>query len=199
MFDEDEFTETEYHPSKNQKKIVFMGRLQKDKGIFELLDIIPLFKKYQKNIRFIFIGWYSDEETKKKVLEIIKSNSMDEYCEFTGFLEGKEKIRKLSQSDIFVFPSYREGCPTAVIEALAIGLFIVATDVGAINEIIQDGINGYLVKPKDTSDLHSKVEKALNRDDLSNIRKINKKRAFENFSSKSVVTIMSEIYQKTLE
>lgn len=198
MFDEENYTEKITNISKNYREIVYMGRLQKDKGIFELLDIIPLFKKSQTRLKFIFIGWYCDEDTKKKVKEKIKSNSIDDYCEFTGYLEGKEKLRKLSQSDIFVFPSYREGCPTSVIEALATGLFIVATDVGAINEIIQDGINGYLVKPRDSSDLYSKIVKALNRDDLNNIRQINKQRAMENFSSRSIIKIIQDIYLKIL-
>ncbi len=76
-----------------------------------------------------------------------------ERVEFVGWLSEQEKIELLHSVDIFVLPSYHEGLPYAIIEAMASGLPIVASSVGGIPDVIRNGENGFLIEPGDIQGL----------------------------------------------
>jgi glycosyltransferase involved in cell wall biosynthesis len=120
---------------------------------------------------------------------MINAFDLKNYIDIKGYVSDDEKIHNLINSDIFVFPTYYpEGCPTVVIEALAAGLFVITTDTAALKEIIQDGINGKIVKKNDYMDLKSNLEWCLNnKEEVITLGINNKKYAFENFESKKII------------
>jgi len=133
-------------------KILYMGHISKAKGALDLLEAIPILIKDARNIEFSFVGDIMKAERnivhinnphdiEEKINSIIKENELSQYVKFFGILKGREKIRMLQKSDIFVFPSYSEGFPFAVLEAMAAGLPIVSTPVGALPEVFEDRIN----------------------------------------------------------
>ena len=132
---------------KDEKVIVYVGRLIYAKGVQDLLEAVTDIP----NIRVLIIGDgnYSDV-LKKRFLP-------DPRLLFFGKRNSSEIIDYLSISDLFVNPSYAEGLPTSVLEAGAIGLPIIATDVGGTREIIDDAKNGYLIKPKDIAALTDRI------------------------------------------
>ena len=93
-------------------------------------------------------------------------NSKDKKIIFLGNKELKEIPAIIKSTDIFVNPSYSEGLPTSVMEACAGGCAIVATDVGGTNEIITDGVNGFLYEPKNEVDLENKIKYLIENPDI---------------------------------
>lgn len=137
---------------------VFVGRIVKDKGINEL---VAAFKRLQAKVpktRLILVGEYED------ALDPITPEARKEIDDNPCILAvGKQKdVRPwLAASDALVFPSYREGFPNVVIEAGAMGLPSIVTDINGSREIIQDGVNGLIVPSKNEDALLKKMERLV--------------------------------------
>jgi len=136
---------------KNEKVIVFVGRIIFAKGIQDLLEGLKTVKDIEK-IKVIIIG-------DGNYLDELKKNYP--WAIFLGQKEPDKITEYLSIADIFVNPSYAEGLPTSVLEAGSVGVPIIATDVGGTKEIIDNGKNGFLVKPKDIGELRDKIGELL--------------------------------------
>jgi len=143
------------HVKSDVVKVLFIGGTEaKRKGIYDILKAIPIVaEKYGSNILFIFVGKCNVEELKT----ICKEKNISNYVEILGYLETKEKIKVFSLSDIYILPSYSEELPIAILEAMAAGLPIISTPVGSIPEVIEEGVNGYLIKPGDYYGLTEKI------------------------------------------
>ena len=133
---------------KDQKVIVYVGRLIYAKGVQDLL----LATKNIKDLKVVIVG----DGNYLRNLANISKNAI-----FVGRKSQKEIAGYLSIADLFVNPSYAEGLPTSVLEAGAIGVPVIATDVGGTNEIIDDGKNGFLIKPHKIDELKSAIDLIL--------------------------------------
>jgi len=146
---------------KTQINILYVGRLSNEKGINDLLQAMyEIIKNYNKSKIYLHIVGSGPEEyfLKQKVKEL----GLDKIVNFHGFIPRGDKLWKIvDSSDIFVLPSYTEGLPRAVFEAMARGVPVVCTKVGGIPEIIKDGINGLLVKPADITGLKNAIIKLI--------------------------------------
>jgi len=123
--------------------LLFVGSLIKKKGIFDLIDAFDQTYKKYKNLRLILVGKGSDYN---KIVYRLNKLQLENKVYIVG-----EKIHDripewVNASDIFVFPSYGEGLPNAVIEAMACSKPVIATRVGGIPEVIQDSKNGILIE-----------------------------------------------------
>lgn len=142
--------------------ILFLGALIKRKGIYDLIEVIKLLKedslldKY--NVCF-FIGGSGIEEIKFK--QLINKYELNEYVEMLGWVDKKTKIDLLKKSHLFVLPSYNEGLPVAILEAMNFGLPIISTRVGSINEAVIDNYNGILISPGNKNELKYAIEKII--------------------------------------
>lgn len=128
--------------------ITFIGRLVYGKGVQDLLSIYPSLPE-GVNLKVVGDGPYRFH------LEEMASGMKG--VSFLGTISHDEIPEILTSTTIFVNPSYSEGLPTAVIEACAAGCAVVATDVGGTREIITDGKNGFLVRPKDRTTLARQI------------------------------------------
>lgn len=140
------------------KTILFLGWLEKRKGIFELLEAC---RELRSTCRFKLViagRGHAEEETR----QIVDAYGLGEIVTFCGWVEGEQKDTLLAQSDILVLPSWAEGFPNVVIEAMAAKMSVVATLVGNLPDIIQDGQQALLVPPKDSSALKNAIEQLLN-------------------------------------
>lgn len=136
-------------------KILYMGRLCKDKGIGELLTVIPNLHKQYPDVRLYLAGIWEDEELK------VQASALKEYVKDLGWIGGTEKQRYLRECDIFILPSYFEGQPVSVLEAMANACGIVASKTGGIPDMIIEGETGILALPKDTRTLEKGLLKLL--------------------------------------
>lgn len=126
--------------------ILFLSRIEKAKGIAEFIAAIPAVVAKNENVRFIIAGTGSYLAAIKKSPIV---QSFQKYIIFKGYVTGGDKIELFHNSDIFVLPSfYGEGCPVAVLEAMASGLPLIYTSVGALSEILTDGVNGLCIEIK---------------------------------------------------
>lgn len=130
-----------------QKEInlLYVGAINKSKGIFTLYEIAKLLKHNNINFNFDILGEWSNYNDKKLFSELILSKNLHNNFSFHGVITGDEKWKFYDNADLFIFPSYNEGQPLTILEALAHGLPIISSDVGLIPETISDGINGFIV------------------------------------------------------
>lgn len=136
--------------------IGFVGRIVPAKGLEYLLDAFPYVKEEFKSIKLLIVGEGSlVEELKEKA----KKNSIFDNIIFTGRRRDIPEI--LSGINIFVMPSIAEGLPNALLEAMAMGKPIVATEVGGIPEVIKNRFNGILVPPRDTRALATAMKELI--------------------------------------
>lgn len=151
-------------------KILFLGFLGKRKGILDLLD--AALKIQDKDFNLDICGVYESTEVEKKVSEIIEKNpQLKSKVTFKGFVAGKSKVDLLTKADIFVLPTYGEGLPISIIEAMGAGCAVVSTTVGAIPEIVDEG-NGFVLKPGDVDQIAASFSKLIDdRDSLTSMQK----------------------------
>ncbi len=137
---------------------LFLGAVGERKGVPELIDALARLKLNGSPLYM----WIAGPEEKKGDLanasKRIATLQLEDMCELVGDVRQEKKDYLLQHADLFVLPSHHEGLPIAMLEGMAAGLAIVTTPVGGIPEIIQDGHNGYLVKPGDVEALAEKLD-----------------------------------------
>ena len=129
--------------------IVYVGRLIHAKGVQDLLVAFELVKDRIPDASLVIVG---DGDYRAELERQAGSR-----VEFLGTYTQERVANLLTVADVFVHPSYSEGQPSAVAEASAIGLPVIATNVGGTRELIEDGITGYLVNPRDARTLASRI------------------------------------------
>lgn len=134
---------------------LFIGRLIKDKGILEYLEACRAVKKKYPKVRCLLVGPYDSNPSaiKPEDLEPYINNGTVEY-----FGEQNDVRRFIGQCSTYVLPSYHEGTPKTVLEAMAMGRSIITSDAPGCRETVRDGLNGFLVPVKDVQVLVDKME-----------------------------------------
>ena len=141
-------------------RILFLGNLYEDKGVFDLLKACTLSAaKLSKPIRLRFVGKWPDEATRETFEALSSQAPANLKIDPPAPAYGDDKWRALAETDIFAFPSFyrSENFPLVLIEALACGLPVVATNWRGIPSIIEEGVNGYMVEPHDCEALADKL------------------------------------------
>jgi len=126
--------------------ILYLGWIEIYKGIYDLIKAVELNKSDFKNCLFHICGMGSQINSAKK---LVNELGLDKRIIFKGWVGPDKKLAMLKSSDILVLPSHREGLPNALVEAMASGLPVIASRVGAIPEVIKHGENGLLFDAKD--------------------------------------------------
>lgn len=179
---------------KNKTKFLYFGRLLKEKGIREFIYVANKFNKLGLNCEFRIIG-----SLDKKNPSSITKNDLKKFSEFKNnkFENFKNDVRKdLNRANCVVLPSYREGTPRGLLEALSVGRPIITTNAVGCREVIQEGRNGFSVKIKDTNSLFTAIKLFHN---LSNKKKIQMSKYSREFVSKKFdINKVIKIYEKLL-
>lgn len=133
-------------------QVLYMGVLIKRRGVSDLLDAVAMLRddNLLGNMRFIVAGTGSEEVLLK---DKVKKSNLEDVVHFTGWVNGDEKALLYQESQAFVLPSYNEGLPVAVLEAISYGLPVISTDIGDIQAAVHDGENGIIITPGDISAL----------------------------------------------
>lgn len=184
--------------TENSKIITFIGRINKDKGIFELISAFKEIYNQGYDSDLLLIGPLDQDSNGDPEI------SLENYIEdcprihYVGYQKKPEIF--LAVSDIFCLPSYREGFGTTVIEAAALGVPSIGTNIVGLIDAIEDGITGILVKVKSTDALTSGLKQLL--DDPEKAIKMGKnaqKRCVENFSQNLINQLMWQEYKEFIE
>jgi len=148
------------------KLILFVGYLDKFKGIFEVVESFNILKSKYKNLKLMFVG---KGPKKMEIQKIVSKNKMEDDVIFTGQVKPKKIQDYYQAADFFVLPSYSEGGgpPLVVLEAMGCGIPVVVSDVGGIPEVLEDGKNCFLVPPQNIEILTEKLGKLIEDEELS--------------------------------
>ena len=175
---------------------LFVGRIVRDKGINELVEAFMRVRE-GRNVRLLLVGQYEDnldpvsEETRMRI----------EKCEdivYAGPQYGRDLLAYYAVSDSFVFPSYREGFPNTVLEAGAMGLPSIVTDINGSREIIKDGKNGMIILPRSVETLAEAMlrmveDKTMRKQMAENAREMIVSRFEKNFVQKCQIEFYKEV------
>ena len=141
-------------------QILFLGAINPMKGCLDMVDVIYDLKKIYPEVKMIIAGDGEIEAVKAKA----KEKGVLENLYFPGWVRGKEKEELLEKSDIFFLPSYTEGMPMSILDAMGYGLPIISTNVGGIPKLVQKGRNGRLYVPGDAIGMAAGIKELLEDD-----------------------------------
>ena len=129
--------------SYDDHNLLFLGRLCKEKGIEELLEAVMIVAKKYPDIKLYLGGTWEDNTLKKKAAALKK------HVRYLGWIDERQKEQYMEKCSVFVLPTYFEGQPISLLEAMAKGVSVISTEVGGIPQIMTSGQDGILIPSKD--------------------------------------------------
>jgi glycosyltransferase involved in cell wall biosynthesis len=126
-------------------RLIYIGRIAREKGLYETLQGVRLAHELGVDARITVVGGGAEEPRLRRYAHALGIGSR---VTFAGPVFGEDKVGLLAGADLMLLPSYSEGLPYALLEAMAAGVPVIATPVGAIPDVVADGIHGLLVPPR---------------------------------------------------
>ncbi|MCK9441022.1 MAG: glycosyltransferase family 4 protein [Methanothrix sp.] len=149
-----------------EKVVGYVGVLTHVKGVKNFLRAIPTVLQHNQDIKFIVIG---KGDLKDEVERLVEELNIDKYVTMTGWINYTKLPSFLNEMKLLVSPSYSEGLPSIIIEAMACGTPVLATPVGGIPDIIKDGDTGFIMENNDPECVAENIIRALNHPNLAEI------------------------------
>jgi len=139
------------------KQLLCVANIRRDKGQEYLIEAINILKR--KDLKLNFVGLVKEEPYYSHLLRKIEQSGLVGRIKFSGFLRGEELAAVYGDADIFILPTLREAFGMVLIEAMSFGLPVIASNVGGVPEIIQNGVDGLLIPPASLKDLVCAINK----------------------------------------
>ena len=178
------------HPS-----IVFLSEVSRRKGIYDLIEAGWRLKGSGLDFQLMIVGGGEIDETK----ELVSKRQLEKYVTFHGPQHGRDKFAFLKTAWCFVLPSYAEGFPLAIIEAMAFGLPVISTNVGGIPDMLKHGEHGFLCTPGDVDELAKFLKTILTDPSLrTKMGKMNRRLALDSYDINSAALRISVLYENLL-
>ena len=175
------------------QKLLFLGRFGKRKGIYDLIEVVSKLIVNYPNLK-LYAGGDGEIE---KVETMIKNKNMEKNVQLLGWATGKEKERILKDASFYVLPSYNEGMPISLIEGMAYKNVCISTDVGGIPKVINNNVNGVIIKPGDKEKLYSELKKLLDNGELrQKLSKNARKTVEEKFNIENNIEKLIGLYEE---
>lgn len=182
--------------SKKMKQILFLSRIEKEKGIRETIEAYSRLLSAYSSLHLVIAG---EGSFLSEAYKLSKKMRLDKRILFLGYVKGQSKRNVFLNSDIYVLPSYGEGMPTSVLEAMAFGLPVVTRPVGGLKDFFVDGKHGFMTESKDPSVIASLIKKIVFDDKLCQEMSITvHKTAMERFLASKVAKRLENIYESML-
>jgi glycosyltransferase involved in cell wall biosynthesis len=196
--DQFKFKQKIYKSNNSNINIVMVCRMLKDKGVIEFINAALLLKeKYKDLLKFKLVGDIDSENPSSLTKEELFFLTDGEYISWEGFKADVFDI--YTKSDIVCLPSYREGLPKSLIEAMSVGCPIITTEAAGTRECVINGWNGFLVPVKDSILLSEYIELlSLNKDLRIEMGKNSRIKMEKEFSLKYVIETTHKFYYKIL-
>lgn len=180
-------------------RLLFVGNILREKGIMTLLYSLKMLKESFDGIKLMLAGQVNDKSFYSELVKFIENNRLTKHAHFLGHLKEGELREEYKKASIFVFPSQKDVAPLVVLQAMASRKAIVASRVGGIPYIIDDGINGFLVDKENHGMFSDKTalfikDSALRRKFGLNARR----KAFDNYRIDKIAARLYEIYGEVM-
>lgn len=177
--------------------VIFTSRMLWDKGVNELVEAARLLKLRKVKCQVVLVGKPDPDNPASIPLETLNGWNREGVITWLGYREDVPEL--LRQSHVAVLPSYREGLPKSLLEAAAVGLPLVATDVPGCREVVRHGVNGFLVPPRDPDKLVEALTKLLEDKYLRmKMGKASREIAMSEFSEELVIRETLKLYDSLL-
>ena len=154
--------------SEREKIVGYVGVLMHVKGVMNLIRAVPIVLQHIHDVNFIVIG---EGDLKGRVEGLVKDADLYKYVTMTGWISYRELPPFLNKRKLLVLPSYTEGLPSIIIEAMACGTPVLATPVGGIPDIIKDGETGFIMENNSPECIAENIVRALEHPMLEEIVK----------------------------
>ncbi len=145
----------------NEKRVLFAGNICKAKGVMILVRSAKALSRKINGLKFVIAGPVLEKDFYADIKRFISENCLDGIIEFTGRLDENELAEEYKKASIFAFPSYQDVAPLALLQAMALGKAVIATRVGGIPHIVDDGVNGILIDRDNPFQLAEKIEAVM--------------------------------------
>lgn len=174
---------------------VFVGEICTRKGVDDLVEAMNILKKRNKHATLRICGNGNADSLNKKIEEY----GLGQTVEYVGWINPEQRKKILSESDVLVLPSFAEGLPISLLEAMAQELAVVSTPVGGIPEIIEENVNGYLVEPGNPESLADALSKYTDDRNLASRQGKEGLKVVSKFYPPQVAEELTELYNDVLK
>ncbi|MBL8037701.1 MAG: glycosyltransferase family 4 protein [Nitrospira sp.] len=186
---------TKYSRGRGKFNILFLSRIVKKKGVFEAVDAYWHLRKRYPTATLTIAGEGPDLESVKTY---VHDRSIPDVF-FAGFVTGQAKAEAFGEADAYLFPSYSEGMPLSVLEAMASGLPVVTRPVGALRDFFEDKRMGFIIESLAPGDIADALERLLtNRELCLSVGKYNYEYAKKHFSAKNAARALIRHYEEVM-
>jgi glycosyltransferase involved in cell wall biosynthesis len=175
---------------REKNSLLYLGWIIEKKGVYDLLSAAPIVKKEINDFKLVYCG---NKET-NKLKNMIHSRGLSDYVQVNEWIDVKQKKRLLRTSNAIILPTYSEGIPNVILEAMASGLPIITCPVGGIREILKEPINCLYVKPGDINEIAQKIIMLLKQIELQRSIAINNYNTVKKFDAKNIVKQLIQYY-----
>lgn len=131
---------------KTNNTVLFLGELGRRKGCYDIPAVMKKVAEQIPSVKFVLAGAGAPDD-EAAIRSLISENHVEDNVVFPGWVRGETKEKLLNEADVFFLPSYNEGMPMSILDAMGYGLPIVSTNVGGIPKIVHDGSNGCCCEP----------------------------------------------------
>ena len=176
-------------------KFVFLGRVGARKGIYDLIEAIKNSKDSLEGKFVLKIGGDGEIE---KLKECITKYKIDSLVEYIGWVSADHKEKLLKSSDVMIMPSYNEGLPISLLEAMSYTMPIISTNVGGIPQILKNGHNGKIVRPGNIEEIQKAILFYLNNRDTIKTHGENSYEIVKDFFPEKVKADLMKLYKSIL-
>ncbi len=180
-------------------RFLFLSRISTAKGVMELVKAAAVVRAQGLDFRLSLHGHAADDRILTRVRTALADAGLDAVCNVGEYLDGQEKYATYAAHDVLVLPSHHEGCPNTVLEGLGAGMFVLASRVGAIPEVVEHGVNGWLTAPRDVVALAEGMAWCIR--NVENVRAradVTRQAAASRFEARIIVRQMSGLYEELL-
>ncbi len=179
------------HIKRKERQLLYLGWYSRTKGVYDLVDAVEIVNEQNKDVKLKFFGTKEIEKLKSYV----SNRGLNHVIEVNGWADDQEKLKALYESTCLILPSYTEGVPNVVLEAMATRTPVIATHVGGLKDILIPSVNAMIVEPGNPRDLSEKITYLLDnkqkRDDIA-------EKAFEEVKNKYDVPIIRKRFTEML-
>ncbi|WP_261597899.1 glycosyltransferase family 4 protein [Methanoculleus formosensis] len=172
--------------------IGYIGRLSGEKGVQHFAQALPAILADRQDLRVLIGG---DGQLKESIEASLQERGVTAHVDLPGWISHDDLPNYLNQLQLLILPSYTEGLPNIMLEAMACGTPVLATPVGAIPDVIIDGKTGFIMENNSPECIAENVKRALDSPDLEQIAKDGRRFVEENFSFERTVENWKEILQ----
>jgi glycosyltransferase involved in cell wall biosynthesis len=177
-------------------RLLFLGKICDDKGIFGLIDYLKTNRYFLDYQIKLDIGGNGEDE---RLMKLLNDPVLNKHIESHGWVNGEVKKKMICDCDIFILPSYVEGLPVSILEAMASSKPVIATNVGGIPSIVINNYNGWLIDPGAFHQLDIVFEQIFSNENICSKYSANSFREARKYQPEVILAELATLYKSLIK